>query len=190
MEPELGSRTLDKLDLFLLPIVLLLRLSLLFYALLFPVQKLLLWMYNFCFDQGVAHGLQSELLRSSAYVAYLILCLAMLVLYWLHKFYGWILMRVYYLWMALSYWPQFFWYLFGKCTKGRSVWSILTNPEDQSFTARNLWNQNPVGWICPLWSRYMVFATYQVHGAYAHLYQHWNKDVEGSIVELAGPALP
>ena len=50
MGPELGCRTLDKLDLFLLPIVLLLRLSLLFYALLFPAQKLLLWMYNFCFN--------------------------------------------------------------------------------------------------------------------------------------------
>jgi hypothetical protein len=32
-------------------------LSLLFYALLFPAQKLLLWMYNFCFNQGVVHGL-------------------------------------------------------------------------------------------------------------------------------------
>ena len=78
--------------------------SLLLYALLFPAQKLLLWMYNFCFNQGVAHGLQSELLRSSVYVAYLILRLAMLVLYWLHKFFGWILTSVYYLWMALSYW--------------------------------------------------------------------------------------
>ena len=88
MGPELGCRTLDKLDLFLLPIVLLLQLSLLFYALLFPAQILLLWMYDFCFNQGVAHGLQSELLRSSAYVAYLILSLAMLVIYWLHNFFG------------------------------------------------------------------------------------------------------
>jgi hypothetical protein len=36
----------------------------------------------------------------------------------------------------------------------------------------------------------MVFTTYQVYGAYTHLYQHRNKDVKGSIVELAGPALP
>jgi hypothetical protein len=102
---ELGRRTLDKLDTFLLPIVLLLQLSLLFYALLFPAQTLLLWMYDFCFNQGLMHGLQSELLRSSAYVAYLILCLAMLVMYWLHRFTGWILTPVYYLWLALSFWP-------------------------------------------------------------------------------------
>ena len=92
--------------------------------------------------------------------------------------------------MALSFWPRFSWYLFRKRAKGRLVWSILTNPEDQSSTARKLRNQNPAGWICPLWSRYMVFTTYQVHSAYAHLYQHQNKDVKGSIIELAGPALP
>ena len=87
MGPEVGCRTLDKLDLFLFPIVLLLRLSLLSYALLFLAQRLLLWMYNFCFNQVIAHGLQSELLKSSAYVAYLILRLAMLVIYWLRIFF-------------------------------------------------------------------------------------------------------
>ena len=81
MGPELSRRTLDKLDIFLLPIVLLLRLSLLFYALLFLAQSLLLWLHDFCFNQGIMHVLQSELLRSSAYVAYLILHLAMLVMY-------------------------------------------------------------------------------------------------------------
>jgi hypothetical protein len=81
MGPELGHGTLDKLDIFLLQIVLLLQLSLIFYALLYPAQRLLLWMYDFCFNQGLMHGLQSELLRSSAYVACLILCLAMLVMY-------------------------------------------------------------------------------------------------------------
>ena len=105
MEPELGRRTLDKLDTFLLPIVLLLQLSLLFYALLFLAQRLLLWMYDFCFNQGLTHGLQSEMLRSSAYAAYLILCLEMLVMYWLQRFTGWILTPVYYLWLALSFWP-------------------------------------------------------------------------------------
>jgi hypothetical protein len=99
-------------------------------------------------------------------------------------------MPVYYLWLALSFWPQFFWYHFGKQAKGCSVWLILTDPKDQSSTARKLRNHNPVGWFHPIWSRYMVFTAYQVHGAYAHLHQHQNQNVEGSIVELAGPAQP
>ena len=36
----------------------------------------------------------------------------------------------------------------------------------------------------------MVFTTYQVYGVYAHLHQHWNKDVEECIVESVGPVLP
>ena len=35
----------------------------------------------------------------------------------------------------------------------------------------------------------MVFTTYQVHGAYAHLHQHRNAAVEESIKESAGPVL-
>ena len=70
--------------------------SLLFLALLFPALRLLLWLYNFCFNQAILHGLQFELLRSLSYVAYLLLCLVMLVIYWLHTILGWILAPVHY----------------------------------------------------------------------------------------------
>jgi hypothetical protein len=96
----------------------------------------------------------------------------------------------YYLWEAISFWLRFFRHLFGTKTKGRSVWSILTDPEDKSSTARKLTNCKPAGLIRPLWLRYMVFTTYQVHGAYAHLHQHWNEDIEECIVESVGPVLP
>ena len=151
MGPELGCRTLDKLDLFLIPVVLLLRLSLLFYALLSTALRLLLWLYDYCFHQGLLLGLQSELLRSSVYVAFLLLCLAMLVIYWLHIIFGWILVPVYYLWQAISFWPRFFWHLVGTKAKGRSVWSILTDPEDKYSTACKRKNCHPAGWIHPLW---------------------------------------
>jgi len=188
--PELGCRTLDKLDLFLLPVVLLLRLSLLFYALLFTALRLLLWLYDYCFHQGFSHGLQSELLRSSAYVAFLLHRLAMLVIYWLHVLFGWILAPAYYFWLVISFWPRFYWQLFHPSAKGRSVWSILTDPEDQFSVSCKLKNLNPAGWIRPLWSKYMVFSTYQVDGAYAHLNQNQNKEVAESLIESAGPALP
>jgi len=151
--------------------------------------RLLLWLYDYCFHQGLSHGLQLELLRSSAYVAFLLLRMAMLVIYWLHIIFGWILVPAYYLWQAISFWPRFFWHLVGTKAKGRSVWSILPDPEDKYSTARKLKNCHPAGWIRPLWSRYMVFTTYQVHGAYAHLHQHRNAAVEESITESAGPVL-
>ena len=105
MGPELGCRTMDKLDILLIPFILLLRMSLQFFALLFPVLRLLLWLYDFCFNQAITHGLQVELLRSFLYVAYLFLRLAMLVIYWLHKILGWILAPVYYFWVVISFWP-------------------------------------------------------------------------------------
>ena len=107
MGPELGCRTLDKLDLLLIPVVLLLRLSLLFYALLSTALRLLLWLYDYCFHQGISHGLQSELLRSSAYIAFLLHCLAMLVIYWLHVIFGWILAPVYYFWIVFLFGRDF-----------------------------------------------------------------------------------
>ena len=190
MGPELGCRTMDKLDILLIPFILLLRMSLQFFALLFPVLRLLLWLYDFCFNQAITHGLQVELLRSFLYVAYLFLRLAMLVIYWLHKILGWILAPVYYFWVVISFWPRFYWRLFRPSAKGRSVWSILTDPEDQSSVSCKLKNLNPAGWIRPLWSKYMVFSTYQVHGACAHLHQNQNKEVAESLIESAGPALP
>ena len=36
----------------------------------------------------------------------------------------------------------------------------------------------------------MVFSTYQVYGAYAHLNQNQNKEVAQSLIESAGPVLP
>ena len=190
MGPELGCRMLDKIDLLLIPAVLLLRLSLLFYALLSMALRLLLLLYDYCFHQGLSRGLQLELLRSSAYVAFLLHRLAMLVIYWLHVIFGWFLAPVYYSWMVISFWPRFYWRLFRPSAKGRLEWSILTDPEDQFSDSRKLKNLNPAGWIRPLWSKYMVFLTYQVHGAYAHLNQNQNKEVAESLVESAGPALP
>jgi len=190
MGPELGCRAMDKLDILLIPFVLLLRMSLLFFARLFPALRLLLWLYDSCFNQVISYSLQSELLRSLVYVAYLLLLLVLLVIYWLHKILGWILAPVKYLWMVISFWPRFYWRLFHPSAKGHSVWSILTDPEDQFSVGRKLKNLNPAGWICPLWSKYMVFLTYQVHVTYGHLNQNQNKEVAESLIKSAGPVLP
>jgi len=43
--------------------------------------------------------------------------------------------------------------------------------------------------ICPIWSKFNVFSSYQVHGAYAHLHQSTNDDVSLAIEEASGPPL-
>ena len=114
----------------------------------------------------------------------------MLVIYWLHIILGWILVPVHYFWMVISFWPQFYWRLFCLSAKGCLVWSFLTNPKDQFSISCKLNNLNPARWIRPLWSKYMIFSTYQVHGAYVHLNQNQNKEVAESLIESAGLVLP
>jgi hypothetical protein len=43
--------------------------------------------------------------------------------------------------------------------------------------------------IRPIWSKFNVFSSYQVHGAYAHLHQSTNDDVSSAIKEASGPPL-
>ena len=74
MGPELGCRTMDKLDILLIPFDLLLRMSLLFFALLFPALRLLLWLYDYCFNQAFTHGLQFEFLRTLRIYSFVWLC--------------------------------------------------------------------------------------------------------------------
>ena len=107
MGPELGCRAMDKLDILLIPFVLLLQMSLLFFALLFPALRLMLWLYDSCFNQAISHSLPFELLNSLAYVTYLPLRLVMLVIYWLHKIFGWILAPVYYFWIVFLFGRDF-----------------------------------------------------------------------------------
>jgi len=44
--------------------------------------------------------------------------------------------------------------------------------------------------IRPLWSKFLVFSTYQVHGAYAHLHQHNHEDIADALSDATGPSLP
>ena len=74
----------------------------------------------------------------------------MLTLFWLHHLVGWSLLPVFYLWMAVAFLPQFFWRLFNPGTRGRSVWTILADPEDVPTTQRNLKNHLSAGSIHPL----------------------------------------
>ncbi len=86
---------------------------------------------------------------------------------------------------------RLYYLFFNLKARGCSLWLILTDPEDKSSTRRKkLKNFKPVGTICPLWSRFLIFLSYQVYNAYAHLIQANNKEAMESIASVSGPSLP
>ncbi len=91
------------------------------------------------------------------------------------------------LWQVLLYWPWFYYLLFWPGAKGRSIWAIIIDPKDEASWSLKMKNCKPPSQIFPLWSRFLVFSTYQAHGAYAHLYQAHHKDLAEAT---AGPPLP
>jgi hypothetical protein len=70
------------------------------------------------------------------------------------------------LWRGICFWPRLYFDLFGPGAQGRSLFAIIFDPENEKSTLRKMKNQKPAGTIRPLWSKFLVFSTYQVHGAY------------------------
>ncbi len=60
---------------------------------------------------------------------------------------------------------------------GLSNWPSLRNALSQASGIR------------PIWSKFNVFSSYQVHGAYALLHQSTNDDESLAIEEASGPPL-
>jgi hypothetical protein len=110
--------------------------------------------------------------------------------YWTHSLTLLLLQWPFELWRGLSFWPWLYYQLFNPNAPGRSVWQIITDPKDRASTRTKMKNQPSEGVICPLWSKLLVFSTYQVHGAFAHLHQRNNDDVADALSDAAGPSLP
>ncbi len=122
---------------------------------------------------------------------YLFLCLTLFFLYWLHRFADKILRGPMIVYNALMFWPRFYNNLFGANSKGRSFMTILLNPDGGGLSNRpSLRNAiSQASCIRPIWSKFNVFSSYQVHGAYAHLHQSTDDDVSSAIEEASGPPL-
>jgi hypothetical protein len=84
MGPETGSRTFDKLDLILFPIVLLLRVSLLVFALARFTFKMAPQVYDYFFHQASPQGIHQEFTQSILFLLYLQMRLILLAIYWAH----------------------------------------------------------------------------------------------------------
>jgi hypothetical protein len=114
----------------------------------------------------------------------------MIALYWTHLTMPVILSFPFELWQGILFWPKLYYRLYNPSAKGQSIWGIITDPEDISSTRIKLTNMPSPGTIRSLWSRLLVFSGYQVHGAYAHLHQRYNKKVTDAIADAVEPSLP
>ena len=184
----MGHRTVDKLDLLFIPLVLCLRMSLLVFALSSRLVTLTSFAYSYAFDQGCSSGgLFQEALSWALYLAYVSLRIFMLTTFWLSEATTLLSRFSCLLWQAFLFWPKFYYTLFWPSAKGRSVWHIITDPKDASSRSLKKKNFDPPTRISPLWSRFLVFSSYQVHGAYAHLHQANHEEVAEAT---SGPTLP
>jgi hypothetical protein len=114
----------------------------------------------------------------------------MISIYWMHIALASALSLPAAIWRGLLFWPRLYYCLFNSNAKGRSIWNIITDPEDASSNSIKLKNAPSLGSIRPLWSKFLVFSGYQVHGAYAHLHQHTNEEVADAIADAARSSLP
>ena len=164
MGPGSGIRTFDKIDIILLPIVLLLRVSLIFQRLICSFAKISYHLYGYLFDQGSPRGLHLEILPTLQYIVYLLMHLSIFALGESQGFIRLILSFPVLLWRGICFWPRLYFELFGPGAQGRSLFAIIFDPENEKSKLRKMKNQKPAGTIRPLWSKFLVFSTYQVHG--------------------------
>ncbi len=183
---------MEKLDIFLyFPLALLLQMSMFLVALLLCFGKALDWLYTRLIDLTLLFELFAKTSHTLSCSYYLFLRLTLFLLYWLHCFADKILCGRMIVYNALMFWPRFYNNLFGAKSTGRSFMTTLFNPDGGGLSnqprLRNAISQ--ASCIRPIWSKFIVFSSYQVWGAYAHLHQSTNDDVSLAIEEASGPPL-
>ena len=118
MGPETGCRTFNKLDFIFFPLVLLLRVSLSFSALLKHLFRLLHCFYDYFFNQASFCGVHHEVLPMILFLSYLAIKFAMFLLYWMHSLTAILLSFPFELCQGLLFWPRLFYRLFNPYAPG------------------------------------------------------------------------
>ena len=118
MGPETGCRTFNKLDFILFPLVLLLRVSLSFSALLKHLFRLLHCFYDYFFNQASFCGVHHEVLPMISFLSYLAIKFAMFLIYWMHSLTGILFSFPFELCQGLLFWPQLFYSLYNPTADG------------------------------------------------------------------------
>ena len=128
-----------KLDLILLPFVLLLRVSLLVMSLSFIILKHIKlsfcviikstqYPYDYFFHPFNNERLRAELTNTVIWLWYVALSVLLSLIYWMYRLaqfsYQWTRL----IWMSIAFWPKLYLYLLGPSSAGRSILKILADP--------------------------------------------------------------
>ena len=132
MGSKTGCRTFDKLDFIIFPLVLLLRVSLSFSALLKHLFWLLHCFHDYFFNQASFCRVHHKVLPTISFLSYL--AIAMFLLYWMHLLPAILLSFPFKLCQGLLFWSRLLYCLFNPHAPRQLVWQILTDPEDCSST--------------------------------------------------------
>ncbi len=165
--------------------------SMVFTALFLCFGKALDRLYTSLIDLTLLFALCAESRRTVLCSFYFFLRPTLFLLYWTHCFANTFLCGPMIVCNTLMFWSRFYNNLFGAQLTGCSILTILFNPEGGGlFNRPCLWNAiSQANCICPIWSKFNVFSSYQVHGAYAHLHQSSGDDVSLAIEAASGPPL-
>ena len=128
MGPETGSRTFDKLDCILFPLVLLLRVFLRILALVRHLLCLFHCFSNYFFNQASICRVHHEVLPTFSFMSYLRIKFIMFLLYWMHSITSFLLWFPFQLCQGLLFWPRLFYSLYNSTADGRSIWKIVIDP--------------------------------------------------------------
>jgi hypothetical protein len=148
--PETSSRTFDKIDFILLPIVLLLQVSPLVLGLISFSMKLFLRVYNYLFAQCLVAGIHDKVLPTLQLLLYFSIHLAVFMMVRLQALFQFTLLFPLLLWQGICFWPIFYYQLFCLGARGCSFWEIILDPDNKESTQRKTKNQQSVGTIRPL----------------------------------------
>ena len=147
MGPETGSRTFDKIDFILLPIVLILQVFPLVLGLIPFSMKLILCLHNYLFAQGLVAGIHDKVLPTLQLLLYFSMHLAVFTMVCLQALLQFILLFPLLLWQSICFWPILYYQLFCPGASGCLIWAIIFDPDNKASTQRKTKNLQPVGII-------------------------------------------
>jgi hypothetical protein len=142
--PETGSRTFDKIDFILSPIVLLLQVSPLVLGQIFFFMKLFHRVYNNLFAQGLVTGIRNKVLPTFQFLLYFSMNLGIFIMVCLQAIIQFILLFPLLLRQGICFWPILYYQLFCPGSRGCLVWAIIIDPDNKVSTQRKTKNLQSV----------------------------------------------
>ena len=95
-------------------------------------------------------------------------------------------------WQMISFWPKFYWSLFGPTPQTRdptrrSIFQIISNPVPPFNTQKGYRSQRAGRHLTTLSEKFCCYSYYQSRGAYANINQHHEEDLNKALRAATKP---